>query len=125
MERGYQIITDFSPLELTADKGGGTFEPLSAAFELVSFDLHRSVPSEESKLVDMVADRTGQTEGIMRWIQLDFGNGIVFENRPLAISSWDPLLHILPESRSVAAGDRIIVEVSHIHDRLFLIPQAD
>jgi type II protein arginine methyltransferase len=115
----------FSPLELSAGKGGGTFEALSDAVELASFDLRRTVPTEGSHLLDLTANRNGTAEGIMRWLRLDFGHGIVFENRPPLHSSWDPLLHVLPESREVTAGMRIQIEVNHSHDRLFLIPQTE
>lgn len=114
----------FTPLELSAGKGGGAFEALSEAVELTSFDLSRTAPAEETHMVDLIADTEGTAEGIMRWLHLDFGDAIVFENRPPLHSCWEPLLHVLPENRAVAAGTRIRVEVSHIRDRLFLIPQT-
>jgi type II protein arginine methyltransferase len=114
----------FSPLELSAGKGGGTFAPLSDPVELASFDLSGTPLPETSQLVDITANSEGTAEGIMRWLRLDFGEGIVFENRPPLRSSWDPLLHVLPERRVVVPGKGIRVEVSQYHDRLFLIPHV-
>ncbi len=114
----------FSPLELDAGQGGGdVVEPLSAATELIHFDLHQDVGSAPSRQVRLVADREGLAEGLMRWLRLDFGAGIVFENRPPQRSSWFPQLHILPTPHPVHPGDVLDFEVMHEGNRLFVIPQ--
>lgn len=115
----------FSPLEISAGKGGGAFESLSESIELTNFDLRQAAPPEGSHLAELIVDREGVAEGIMRWIRLDFGADIFFENRPPLHSSWDPLLHVLPEGLTVTAGSRVSIEVSHTKDRLFLIPQEN
>jgi len=36
------------------------------------------------------ATRAGRAEAILRWLRLDFGDDILFENRPPQRSAWDP-----------------------------------
>ena len=114
----------FTPIELNAGKGGGQVEPLSRAVELMRFDLHEDTPKEASQSVELIADQAGQAESLLRWLRLDFGEGIVFENRPPQPSSWDPHLHILPEPLAVKPGDALTFEISHNRDRLFVVPMA-
>lgn len=113
----------FSPLEINAGKGGGEVEPLSAPVNFMGFDLNQDTPAQGSQQITLVADQSGVAEGLMRWLRLDFGDGIVFENRPPQMSGWDPHLHILPTPMPVVPGSKVSVEVSHNRDRLFLIPQ--
>jgi hypothetical protein len=112
----------FTPVELNAGKGGGEVEPLSDAVELIRFDLREDAPKEATKAVLLTANQSGRVESLLRWLRLDFGGGIVFENRPPQVSSWDPHLHILPEPLSVQAGDPVAFEISHDRDRLFVVP---
>jgi hypothetical protein len=60
----------------------------------------------------------------MRWLKLDFGEGIVFENRPPLRSSWDPYLHILPVPRYLGAGQTLDFEIHHNWDRLLICPMV-
>lgn len=113
----------FTPLELNAGKGGGgDVEMLSEPVELLGFDLRRDAPTEASHALQLVASREGRAEALMRWLRLDFGDGIVFENRPPQRSSWDPHLHILPRARDLKPGQTLDFEISHDRSRLYVIP---
>lgn len=115
----------FSPLELNAGKGGGgNVEMLSEPVELAGFDLRHDAPAEASHALRLVASQEGRAEALMRWLRLDFGDGIVFENRPPQQSSWDPHLHILPQARDLKPGDALDVEIGHDRSRLYIIPAA-
>lgn len=112
----------FSPIEIGMPQGGGDVEPLSEPLELISFDLHRDAPGQGCGEVEMVVAKDGIAEGIMRWLRLEFGAGIVFENKPPQASAWWPLLHILPRPFQVRVGQRVPLEINHTRDRVFLIP---
>lgn len=114
----------FTPTEIYAHTGGGEAEMLSEPVELIGFDLHQDAPSEESRKLALRATQSGRVEAVMRWLRLDFGDDIVFENRPPQCSSWLPTLHILPEDHNVKPGDEVEVEVFHNHEQLFLIPPS-
>jgi predicted RNA methylase len=115
----------FTPVEIHAGKGGGEFEPLTDAVELIRFDLHQDAPSEDTQRVRLTAHTPGTAESLMRWLKLDFGEGILFENRPPLHSSWDPHLHILPTPRPLEAGQTVEIEIHHNRDRLFIWPLED
>jgi type II protein arginine methyltransferase len=112
----------FTPVEINAGKGGGELELLTEAVELARFDLHRDAPAEARHEVRLIAQRAGRAEALLRWLRLDFGDGIPFENRPPQRSSWDPHLHILPEPLELAAGSVCSMTVSHNRERLFIWP---
>lgn len=116
------LFNRFSPPEIGLPKGGDNVEPLSAPMELASFDLMQDAPKESRRTVTLMATQSGMVEGVMRWLRLDFGEGIIFENRPPQTSSWSPILHVLPHPRFVRAGQSVSMEVSHTRDRLFMIP---
>ena len=101
---------------------GGDVESLSEPLELAAFDLSRNAPAQGRQNVAFRVTREGVAEGVMRWIRLDFGAGIVFESRPPQPSAWSPVLHVLPQPRPVRAGQTVSLEVAHTRDRLFLIP---
>lgn len=81
-------------------------------------------PNEAHQNLYLTASRNGTAEAVMRWLHLDFGAGLQFENRPPLRSSWQPQLHILPNPKPVSVGD--IVEISIYHSRygMFVISQA-
>ena len=114
----------FAPVMINAGKAGGEVDPLSDAVALVHFDLRVDAPAEASRRVTLTANRAGQVEGILRWLRLDFGDGIVFENRPPQRSHWDPMLHVLSQCRQLESGDAVEVEVYHQRHRLFVLPVA-
>lgn len=112
----------FSPVELSAGTGGKELEVLTEAVELARFDLHQDAPAEARHQVRLIAQQAGRAEALLRWLRLDFGDGILFENRPPQRSSWDPQLHILPEALELDAGTVCTITVSHNRDRLFIWP---
>lgn len=113
----------FTPISIHGNKGGGA-ELLSAGTEIQGFDLTRDVPVQGRREVTLCANQSGIAEGIMSWIKLDFGNGIVFENKPPQVSSWNPTFHVLPQTMPVQPGEVLTLEVSHTRDRIFLVPRA-
>lgn len=107
----------FSPSVLYETAGGE--ESLSEPVELLSFDLTRDECPPPHDL-ELVATRDGVAEGLLRWLRLDFGEGVALENRPpLRSPSWSPCLHLLPEPRVVRKGDVVRVEISHDEERIF------
>lgn len=112
----------FTPIEINAGKGGGKFKRLSDDIELASFDLTKDTPNEAKINVDIAVAGSGIAEAVMCWLRLDFGDGIFFENRPPQRSSWNPHIYIFPQPRSVIHGDRIILNIYHNKDRLFIWP---
>lgn len=115
----------FTPVELNGGKGGGEFDRLSKDFELASFDLTKNAPHEARKRINITASKAGNAEAIMRWLHLDFGGGITFENRPPQKSSWDPHIHIFPTATNVSVGDTLEFDLFHNRDRLFLWPSEN
>lgn len=113
----------FSPLEISAERGGGEVEPLSDAMELIGFDLAQEAPPQATRRVRMTATRDGVAEGVMRWLKLDFGDGIVFENKPPQRSSWLPRIHPLPKPRRVTAGASVSVDIFHSPEGLYVMAE--
>jgi len=112
----------FTPLELNAGEGGGGVNPVSDAIELIGFDLCETAPNEATEIVTLTANRDASVHSLLRWLRLDFGDDIVFENRPPQKSSWDPHLHILPTPINVRAGQSLQFEINHNRDQLFISP---
>lgn len=71
------------------------------------------LPPEGRALVPCAIETAGDLAGILTWLRMDFGDGVILDNTPPATSAWTPLLHRLPVARSVAAGDDLAVEVVH------------
>jgi type II protein arginine methyltransferase len=112
----------FSPVELDAGTQAGGYEALSEPTLLAHFDLRRDTPAESARRVTLTATRAGRAEVLLRWLRLDFGGGIVFENRPPQPSSWDAHLHVLPDRRQLAAGQRYELDISHDRHRIIILP---
>lgn len=112
----------FTPLELNAGEGGGVVKPVSETVELIGFDLNETAPKEATEIVTLTANRDASVHSLLRWLRLDFGDNIVFENRPPQKSAWDPHLHILPKPINVRAGQSLQFEINHNRDQLFISP---
>lgn len=112
----------FTPFELCAGRGGGEVEMLSEAVAIMAFDLNEDNPEQGKRRLELCADKAGLAEGVMRWLRLDFGAGIEFENKPPQDSSWYPVLHVLPEALSVMPGSIVPIEASHTRNRIFVMP---
>lgn len=112
----------FTPLQLNAANSSGYVDSLSEPVELANFDLHANAPNEATKRISLTANIAGRVECLLRWLKLDFGAGIVFENHPPLQSAWHRQLHTLPEPRWLNVGDTLNFEISHNRERLFIIP---
>lgn len=112
----------FTPIQINVGRGGGDVNPLSPAVELMRFDLRQSTPKEGREVVTLTADADCRVESLLRWLHLDFGDGIVFENRPPQESGWDPHLHVFPSVQPLRAGESMQIEISHDRDQLFIVP---
>jgi len=112
----------FAPTELCAERTGGLLDPLTEAVELARFDLHCDAPAEATHRVTLTANRAGLGECILRWLRLDFGADIRFENRPPQHSDWLPQINVLPRPRQFEPGDRLELEVYHNREWLYLWP---
>lgn len=113
-------LNRFTPPIVCPGPGGGGAELLSEPQELLRFDL-ASDEEPGPRRLELRAVRAGVAEGVIRWNRLDFGGGIVLENRPPAVSrSWFPCLHLFPSPLPVAPGDVVTVEVSHDDERVFV-----
>lgn len=109
----------FSPLEIDTFTGMGQPDFMSAPETIISFDLTKS--EHESRIIlPLRASRDGIVGGLMRWLRLDFGDDIYFENNPPERSCWDPHLHVFENAVAVQAGDYIKLDVSHDRHSLFV-----
>ena len=114
----------FTPTELSLGRAGAEVEVLSDDLELARFDLNLDSPNEATHHFNFSINHDGQVEALMRWLHLDFGDGLVFENRLPQKSCWWPHIHILPKELSVKKGDVMAFELYHNQDRLFVWPLA-
>jgi hypothetical protein len=112
----------FTPAVINTGMGGGDLETLSEPETILRFDLTEDALKEASQPLQLKVNRSGSAEAVLRWLHLDFGEGIVYENGPPRRSCWWPLLHILPDPRPVVAGDTVDFEVYHTRSEVFLIP---
>jgi len=113
----------FSPLEIGVQMRGGDAEPLSETIELIGFDLNADAFPDGIHPVSLPVNTPGTAAGVMKWLRLDFGDGIFFENCPSQQSSWAPHLHILPDARPVKPGDIVEIEIHHEKESIFLSPR--
>jgi len=115
----------FTPTELSLGRAGAEVEPLSEDIELIKFDLNSDAPPESTSYFKVVANRDGKAEALMRWLHLDFGEGIVFENKLPQKSCWWPHIHIFNKELPIRKDEEISFELYHNRDRLFLWPMND
>jgi len=115
----------FTPTELSLGRAGAQVEALSEDIELIKFNLNQDTPKEATSCFKLVVKKDGNAEALMRWLHLDFGDGLVFENRLPQKSCWWPHIHIFPKEIPVKRGDEISFELYHNQDRLFLWPMTE
>ena len=115
----------FTPTELSLGRAGAEVEALSEDIELIKFNLNQDAPKEATSRFKVAAKQNGNAEALMRWLHLDFGDGLVFENRLPQKSCWWPHIHIFPKEFLVKQGDEISFELYHNQDRLFLWPMTE
>ena len=112
-------ISQSSNLESSLD------DLLSEPYTLFEFDFVKPVqyPAQVTTL-DMPVRRAGILDGMLQWIRLDFGQGLVFENRPpnSHSSAWMPVLHVFPGRQPVFAGDTVHLHLEHNRKSIFVWP---
>lgn len=116
-----RAFNEFAPSHLATPPGGGEFTALSAPACLFDFDLQGDNPKPAQPLdyqFKVTAD--GVADGVLRWLRLDFGGNILFENRPPQTSAWLPLLHTFAIPSKVAIGDTLPLRLYHDRERIFI-----
>ena len=78
------------------------------------FEPDKPAPNDDSAITELVSDG-GTVNGVMQWLRIDFGDGIIYENMP----GGDPLCHWgirfepFAKSRATQKGDRIKIGCMH------------
>lgn len=109
-------LNRLSPLRVALP--GVTVDPeqlLSDPISLFEFDLSSpaSYPSAQRSLT-LHALRSGQVDGLLHWIAMDFGAGIQYENTAASQSSgWRPILNVFPQPARIEAGQALQVHIEH------------
>jgi hypothetical protein len=90
---------------------------LSDAVEAFRFDfMKRSHFPAERKRIEMRATQAGQCHGVIQWIRIELGHGIVFENHPArrrAVSNWQHTIYGFEEPLALAEGAMVAVKAWH------------
>ncbi len=110
----------YAPTQSNLSVNGQTLShALSVTETLISFDFRaqQEYPKTEHTIA-FKASQTGQVDGVLRWMELDFGNNIHFDNCPPKTSAWLPTIHFFPQPVMVKSGDHIKVLVSHDRNTL-------
>ena len=88
-------------------------EPVAAfRFDFMK-DAH--FPAERKRL-DIRATQSGQCHGVIQWIRIELGHGIVFENHPArrrAVSNWQHTIYGFGEPVPVQQGELVAVQAWH------------
>jgi len=92
---------------------------LSDAVEAFRFDFLKqsSFPAERKRL-PIVATQRGLCHGLIQWIRIELGPGVVFENHPLrrrAVSNWQHTIYGFDQPVELQPGR--VVPISAWHDR--------
>jgi type II protein arginine methyltransferase len=96
---------------------------LSDDFEVFRFDLTRPPNPTATREIDVVATRPGRCFGVVQWIRLDLGAGLLYENRPgpnATIDGWGHMLHHFSRPIWLNAGDRLRLMAQHNRDTLMI-----
>lgn len=109
----------FSPLEIQMPREVGSAVFLTEKADLISFDLSLSHHARVAT-ASLKVNQDGVANGLLRWLRLDFGANIVFENCPPVRSCWEPHLHIMEHPLNVTVGDCVRFDVSHDRESLFI-----
>ena len=96
---------------------------LSDELEAFEFDFQRDSEFPAKSLVHtLTANKGGQCYGLIQWIKLDFGAGLIFENHPSEpkeTSNWQHLVYKFKEPVPVQKGDRLVIRALHDRSRLW------
>jgi type II protein arginine methyltransferase len=116
-------FNDLAPPVVANGEGGGKFDAYSEPMEIFRFDLNTARhPDREHRLLEIAATRDGLAQGFMQWNWMDFGDGIIFENRPPLKSCWAPVVHLFPQARAVRAGDILRLHAEHDQAQIMIWP---
>jgi type II protein arginine methyltransferase len=92
---------------------------VSNAVEAFRFDfMQRSAFPAERKRMEVAATQRGLCLGLIQWIRIELGQGIVFENHPArrrAVSNWQHTIYGFDEPVLVEEGQ--VLPVNAWHDR--------
>ncbi|TFY99422.1 tetratricopeptide repeat protein [Ramlibacter henchirensis] len=94
---------------------------MSEPVEAFRFDFLKqtSFPAEK-KRIQVAVTQAGVCHGLIQWIRLDFGNGIVYENHPSArkpVSNWQHTIYAFEAPVRLEAGSRIAINAWHDRSR--------
>jgi type II protein arginine methyltransferase len=107
------------PKVITTPAGGGRFDAFSETVELFQFDLKAGTYQErERRDLALPIIRAGEVQGFMQWNWMDFGAGLIFENRPPRASCWVPVIHLFPQGLAVQPGEVMHLVAEHDLDRI-------
>ncbi len=97
-----------------------------------AFAADRPIPTEGHAQVDLTCTG-GRVSGVAQWLEIDFGNGLVYENAPGApkagtgepsTAHWSVVHHDLPEPVDLAAGAVLGIGAWYCGDTLALYPSG-
>ena len=90
---------------------------LSEPHEAFRFDFAaRSSFPAERKTIRIKATQPGRCLGLIQWIRVELGAGIVYENAPgprQPVSNWQHTIYGLESPRDIAAGEVVAFDASH------------
>lgn len=92
---------------------------MSDPVEAFRFDFaRRSTFAAERKRIDIAATQAGPCHGVIQWIRIELGEGIVYENHPAkrrAVSNWQHTIYGFGDPIALDQGS--LVPVDAWHDR--------
>jgi len=123
---------DLSPFNALApsvtftESGGGRFAAYSEAVELFRFDLQTGTYEDRGRCnLSLPIIRSGEVQGFMQWIWMDFGADLIFENRPPVPSSWWPMIHLFRQKIAVQPGEIVNLVAEHDRKRIIVWSKLD
>jgi predicted RNA methylase len=90
---------------------------LSAPHEAFRFDFQkRSTFPAERKRLTFTTTQDGRCAGLIQWIRIELGDGVVYENHPVQrrmVSNWQHTVYGMDTVRRVAPGDALVFDAWH------------
>ncbi len=109
-------FNEFAPPRVGIHIDAIPHDVLSDDVELLGFDLRADAFPAGGHEVIVTATRPGRAVAMAQWLQLDFGEGVSYSNRPRGhhwSSGWTHILYRLPQPTQVNPGDRLHFLVTH------------
>jgi hypothetical protein len=92
---------------------------LGDAVEAFRFDfMKQSTFPAERKRLQVAATQRGRCHGLIQWIRIEMGEGVVYENHPSAprpVSNWQHTVYAFDEPVDLEVGE--VLSVNAWHDR--------